>query len=188
MTVEVGIFILVLAVLFGTGISILVSTLRTGSPPTPSGPALRREITAMAAKAEPGPGAIYELGSGWGGLAHRLARAHPDRAVIGLESSLVPWCAAVVGRRLFGPPNLRFGLMDFSRADLSDAAMVVCYLSGDTLRRVSADIEGRLPDGCVIVSATFAWPGSTPVDRATARDLFRSPVYMYRIERRDGSC
>ncbi len=182
MSVEVVLFILAVAVLFGTAISILVSTLRTGSPPTPSGPALRREILAMIASSDAGHGAIYELGSGWGGLAHAVARANPERAVVGVERSVVPWCVSRIGAALLGPPNLRFKRTDISKTDLSDAAVAVCYLSGDTLRRVAPDLERRLPPDCAVISAMFAWPGREPVATGRAGDLFRSPVYRYRIE------
>lgn len=185
MSVEVVVFIFSIAVLFATVISILVSTLRTGSPPTPSGPALRREVVAMAAADRLGPGVIYDLGSGWGGLARSLARAHPDRPVVGLERSFVPWCASALCRHLFGPPNLRFALADFVFADLSDAALAVCYLSGETLHRVAPQLERRLPKGCAVVSATFAWPGRKPVSVARAGDLFHSPVYLYHLEDAD---
>lgn len=181
MPVEVALFILAVAVLFGTAISILVSTLRTGSPPMPSGPALRRKVVAMIAAADIPDGVIYDLGSGWGGLARAVARAHPGRDVVGLEGSFVPCCVSRIGRAIFGPSTLRFRRADFTRADLSDAAVAVCYLSGDTLRRVAPDLERRLPPGCVIVSAMFAWPGRDPAAVERAGDLFRSPVYLYRL-------
>ncbi|RVU39158.1 class I SAM-dependent methyltransferase [Hwanghaeella grinnelliae] len=181
MSTEVVFFILSVAILFVTSISILVTTLATGSPPTPSGPSLRREIVAMIAFADPSEGVIYDLGSGWGGLAKAVARANPERSVIGIERSFIPWALAAVSNRLFGPGNLLFRRADFSQQDLTDAAVAICYLSGDTLRDLAPGLEQRLPPGCALISATFAWPGRKPVAKATAKDLFNSPVYLYRI-------
>jgi hypothetical protein len=186
MSIEVVFFILCVAVLFATSISILVTTLTTGSPPTPSSPSLRREIIAMIAAADAGDGVFYELGSGWGGLARAMARANPDRTVIGLERGFIPWAVAAGGNRLYGPGNLRFRRADFCRraledAALEDAALAVCYLSGDTLRRAAPILEQCLPTGCAVISATFAWPGRKPVVARTAGDLYNSPVYLYRI-------
>lgn len=181
MSFEVVFFILCVAVLFATSISILITTLTTGSPPTPSSPSLRREIIAMTAAADAGDGVFYELGSGWGGLARAVARANPDRTVIGLERSFIPWAVAAGSNRLFGPGNLQFRHTDFSRMDLADAALAVCYLSGDTLRHAAPVLEQRLPTGCAVISATFAWPGRKPVAVRTAGDLFNSPVYLYRV-------
>lgn len=182
MSVELVIFVIAVCVLAGTAISILFSTWLTGSPPMPSGPALRREVLAMVAKTDPREGATYELGSGWGGLARALALANPGREVIGLERSFAPWCAAVCFRAVFGPRNLRFRLADFTRADLSDADVAVCYLSGETLSRAVSLLERALPKGCHVVSATFAWPGRVALDTARAGDLYRSPVYLYRLD------
>lgn len=186
MSIEVVFFILCVAVLFATSISILVTTLTTGSPPTPSSPSLRREIIAMIAAADAGDGVFYELGSGWGGLARAMARANPDRTVIGLERGFIPWAVAAGGNRLCGPGNLRFRRADFCRtaledAALEDAALAVCYLSGDTLCHAAPILEQRLPTGCAVISATFAWPGRKPVAARTAGDLYNSPVYLYRI-------
>jgi len=181
MSIEVVFFILCVAVLFATSISILVTTLTTGSPPTPSSPSLRRKIVAMIAGADAGDGVFYELGSGWGGLAKAVARANPDRTVIGLERSFIPWAVAAGGNRLFGPGNLHFRRADISRTDLADAALAVCYLSGDTLRHAAPALEQHLPSGCAVISATFAWPGRKPAVTARAGDLFNSPVYLYRM-------
>ena len=180
MSIEVGFFILAVTILFGTAITILISTLRTGSPPTPSGPALRQEIIKVTANAGAGEGVIYELGSGWGGLARALARAQPDRSGVGLESSPVPWAVSAVANRFFGPPNLQTRLADIGRVDLADAAVVVCYLSGETLTRLARRLETRLPPGCAVVSAMFAWPGLEAIASTHAGDLYRSPVYLYR--------
>lgn len=182
MSIEVVIFILSIAVLFGTAISILVSTLRNGSPPMPSAPSLRRTMIAMTVDADPGEGVIYELGSGWGGLARALARNHAGHVVIGVEGSFIPWCFAAAVCRFFGPPNLRFVLKDLQEMDLSDASLAVCYLSGETLRRIAPRLENSLPTGCPVVSATFAWPGRVALDVQRAEDIYRSPIYLYRME------
>lgn len=181
MTVEIGFFIAALAVLFGTAISILFSTLRTGSPPTPSGPALRRAVLNVIAASGPVDGVFYELGSGWGGLARRIAKAHPDSRIVGIEDSMVPWAVSALVNRMVGPKNLTFRKADISNTDISDAALLVCYLSGDTLGRLADGVQDRLSPGCGVVSATFAWPGLNPITVTHATDIFRSPVYFYRI-------
>ena len=180
MSVEVTLFIVSVAVLFATAISILVTTLVTGSPPMPSGPALRRAILAAVVSEQPGAGMFYELGSGWGGLAIALAKAHPDRSVIGLERSFIPWAFSVLRVRLGGPGNVTIRRADIAAADLSDAAVAVCYLTGETLRAVAPKLEQRLPADCCVVSAGFAWPGGKPAVTAKASDAFKSLVYVYR--------
>jgi len=109
------------------------TTIRTGSSPVPTSPNVRRTMFALLPARLPGPaeGRIYELGSGWGGVAMGLARQYPDRTVVGYELSLLPWLFSRL--RLLARPlaNLSFRLADFRNADLSDATLCVCYLAGN---------------------------------------------------------
>jgi hypothetical protein len=69
--------------------SVLVWYLLTGTPPLPSSPAVKRAmLDALPNKLE---GTVYDLGSGWGGMAFALARRYHDCRVIGFEVSPLPW-------------------------------------------------------------------------------------------------
>ena len=59
------------AVLLAIGL-VFASTLRTATPPLPTSPSVRKTLLAMLPSQVDGP--VYELGSGWGGLARTLAR------------------------------------------------------------------------------------------------------------------
>ena len=54
------------AVLLAIGL-VFASTLRTATPPLPTSPSVRKTLLAMLPSQVDGP--VYELGSGWGGLA-----------------------------------------------------------------------------------------------------------------------
>ena len=180
MTFETGIFLFVVAVSFLSCLAILVSTLRTGSPPMPSGESLRREALQMLEREAIPSGAIYDLGSGWGGLARALAARYPDRQVIGVEASLLPYLVSKVVSAVSGPRNLRFVHKDARRTSVDDAGLLLCYLSGDTLARIAPTLEDGLPAKALILSITFAWPGRKPAETRRVRDMFRSPIYLYR--------
>jgi len=122
-------------------VSILIGVLRCGISPMPSS---RRAVEAMLTLAVPArDGAIHELGSGWGGLAISLARAHPNRVVLCYEISTLPYLFSVLRGRLSGLENLEFRRADFLRADLSGAALVVCYLFPGGMERLAAKLEGQ---------------------------------------------
>ena len=58
--------------------------------------------------------------------------------------------------------------------------------SGRAVALTLEHTDGLSKAGCdslaaAAVSATFAWPGLKPEAKVTARDVFRSPVYLYRI-------
>jgi len=180
MTLETWIFLFVVALSFLSCLAILVSTLRTGSPPMPSGESLRREALQMLEGEAIPAGAIYDLGSGWGGLARALAARYPDRQVVGVEASLLPFLVSKLVSAVTGPKNLRFVYKDARRAPVEDAGLLLCYLSGDTLARIAPALEDGLPGKTLILSITFAWPGRQPAETRRVRDMFRSPIYLYR--------
>lgn len=144
----------------------------------PSSRSLRRVIVQTLA-GYGGIATVTDLGSGWGGLARRIARAHPDRMVVAVEHSRVP---LLVSRIASGPaivPNLRHEKADIYAVPLRSGEAYVCYLSGEGMTRLRKSFERDLPRGGVLISAAFAMPGWTPTLIHTATDLFRSRVYVY---------
>lgn len=171
-------------VLLGAGAAVLlvvIPTLWTGAPPTPSGRAVRSCVVETLTAQDLPAGAVYDFGSGWGGMARVLAKSFPDRAVIGIESSFLPWLVSVVSQRLFGPRNLTFLYGDFRKHPLYDAAVVVCFLGPSLSQDVVSTVKSAGSSSLVVVSCFFALPVLIQVDSRTARDLYRTPVYIYRV-------
>jgi len=166
---------------------VFIWTIRTGSPPTPTSPAARRAMLAILPRhlprvfTEDKPGAIYELGAGWGGMALALARQYPDDSVAGVELAPVPWLVAKCRSMMPGHGNLEIRYGDFHASDLSDAGLVVCYLSADGLARLKPKLEDELPKGALVLSNTFAMPGWRRTDETAAGDIYHSPVYLYEM-------
>ncbi|MDJ0683284.1 MAG: SAM-dependent methyltransferase [Alphaproteobacteria bacterium] len=174
-------FFTALALFAAVAGSILWFTVRTGSSPTPSGPALRRAILAAVAEAEANapPGPIIEIGGGWGGLARALHHRFPHRPVVVFEPSWAPYWVS----RLLSPRSAanrpRFKNRAVRSEDLAAGAVAVAYLAPETMKRL-APLFHALPPGAAVVSAMFAIPGWTPGMTLTADDLYKSPVYLYR--------
>ena len=183
MTIETWVLIFALAAIA----AVFAWTLMTGSPPTPTSRAVRRTILATLPARLPGDQAaeVYELGAGWGGLALAMARRYPDRQIIGMELSPLPWLVSLILTALNRPANLTLRRADFLNADLSGASLVVCYLSADVLARLRPQLERQLRPGALIVSNTFAIEGWRPLESHAARDIYKSPVYLYEIAPRD---
>jgi hypothetical protein len=177
-----GLFMLVLVL---TAFAVLLGyTIRTGISPVPTTPRVAAEIFA-ASRAERLPldagGTVYELGSGWGHLALALAGRFPDRAVVGYELSPLPWLVSRLWARLRPRANLALRRADFMAADLSDAALVVCYLYPGAMRRLRGKLERELPAGAMVISNAFLVPGWQPAEVRHAADQYRTPVYRYRM-------
>lgn len=179
--------IVILALVLAAMASILLSTVMTGASPLPTSGAVRETMLAVLDAAAEGAGEsfnggpIYELGAGWGGLARTLARRYPAQSVRAFEVSLLPWAWSSFRRLLGGPANLSCRLKDFLKADLSDAALVVCYLPGAAMEKLKPKLEAELPAGALVLSNTFALRGWQPIEVRTAPDVHASQVYLYRV-------
>jgi hypothetical protein len=158
--------------------SIIVSTLRLGIGPTPTSRAVREVMLELLPEST--SGVVYELGSGWGGLARAVARRCPRARVIGVEASVLPWAFAALVQGVARVPNLSFVRGDFHAQPLREADVLVCYLFTGGMRTLAE--RGGFKPGAVLVSSTFALPGHTPETTVRARDLYGSPVYRYKLE------
>jgi hypothetical protein len=159
--------------------SIIMHTVRTGISPMPTSAAVSREIFTLLPKDV--PGVIYELGVGWGTLLAPLGQRYSDNKVVGYEISPVPWLVAKVWLKLIGQQRVEVRRKDFYLADLSDAGLVVCYLFPDGMKRLKSQLERQLAPGSWVMSNTFAIPGWTAIATTNAPDVYRSPVYLYRM-------
>ena len=171
----------VLIIGLGMIAAIVIYTVLTGTPPTPSSSKVCRYMIEILPPRLPSVanGRIYELGAGWGGVSQVLADRFSPISVVGIELSPIPFSIASL-RKLISPrPNLEFKRANFFKVDLSDATLVVCYLSRDALVKLRPKLERELAPEALIVSNTFAVPGWRALDVVRAPDLYRSPVYLY---------
>ena len=170
-----------LIIAFGTIAAVAVWTVATGSPPTPTSPQVRRAMLAILPPRLPGPncGRIYELGSGWGGLSRALADRFPGQPVVGIELSPLPFLVARARNLIIPKQNLTLQFGSFLNADISDAALVVCYLSPNVLMKLRLKMERELASDTLVLSNTFGIPEWKPVATGAAPDMYRSLVYLY---------
>ena len=162
---------------------IFVPTLSIGASPVPTTRRMRKALLTLLPEHLPGNSGdvIYELGSGWGGLAFAVAKKYPETTVIGYEVSLLPWLFSCV-RLLFLPQdNLDFKLSNFLKHDLSNGVLVVCYLLPKPMEKLRIKLEAELKIGSLIVSNTFAFRGWRPIDDQIADDIYASHVFLYQV-------
>lgn len=152
---------------------------RLGVPPTPSSPRLRRAMIELL-DVRPGE-TIIELGSGWGGLAVRLARKHPEAHIVGLEMSLFPYMVAR-GRLMLHPglKNLVFLRQDFFKYSFSKTDGVACYLTYSLMAKLREKFLQELPAGSRIVSSTFPVPDWPVEKEVPVQGLWSTRVFLYR--------
>jgi len=161
------------------GASIVWSTSRVGISPTPSSGKARDAIVRLMA--DTGTGPVYDLGSGWGGLAIRLARKYPDRKIVGYEVSFFPWLVSVVFKKILRLNNLEICKKNFLKADLSGAEVLVCFLHTDGMREIAEKLAVEEGFNGFLISNYFALPSFQPEASVQINDFFKSPIYRYRL-------
>lgn len=166
-----------LIVLLLAGALIVGYALRTGVPPMPTGPGARAVMLRLLPDRV--DGTIYDLGSGWGGLAFALARRYPDNPVVGLELSPLPWLFARTLLMLLPRRNLRFRRTDLLAEPLTGAGAVVCYLMPGTMRRLAPKLATELRPGTAVVAYSFALDGWRPDVAVLEAQSGPLPVYRY---------
>ncbi len=159
-------------------VSIVITSMKTGISPSPSSGKTVRVI--VEATENSGTGPMVDLGSGWGTLVVALAKKYPHRQVTGYELSLVPWLFSSIRKYVSGLDNLILNRLDFMDADLSDVSVLTCYLFPGGMVSLKDKLGRDNLSDVIIVSSTFALPESNPVKVVRVKDIYRTPIYLYR--------
>lgn len=159
---------------------IVVETIRCGISPMPSSGKMRNAMVKLLKENASNSAVIYELGSGWGGLALAVARALPAARVTAFERSIIPFCWSNVIFRLLRMKNIAIKRNDIYSISLSDADAVLCYLFPGAMAKLAGKVQMEMKPGAIIISSTFALAGWKPIQTILLNDLFRTPVYLYR--------
>ena len=122
-------------------------------------------------------GNILELGSGWGGLASKLAQKYPQNKVIGYEMSLVPYWMSSLRSKFF--KNLEIVRKNFYDLSFEDAGLVMCYLSNPHMAKLEEKFLRELPAGAQVISSTCACPTWKPVRTQEVERMFNAKIFVY---------
>lgn len=163
--------------------SIIIYSLFLGISPMPSSQKAQDAIIQLLPNDLEG-GVIYELGSGWGGLALDLAKRHPEAKVIAFELSPVPLLFSRVRQLLSRRTNLTILRKNFYDYNLSDAKAIICYLFPGGMRKLAPKLRRELPKNCVIISNTFSLPDWESDPPYFLNDLSSTRIYRYFATRR----
>lgn len=151
---------------------VVIDTIKLGISPMPTSKKARKVILRLV-----GEGTIYELGSGWGGLAIALSKKN---RVIGYEKAYVPWCASKFLKTISRAKNFTLKRENFLKEDLSQADVIVCYLYPGAMRELELKFGKELKNGALVISNSFQIPGRTPEQTIKVGDFMQSEIYLYR--------
>lgn len=161
-------------------LTLLIDSLRFGITPTPTSLKVRNKIL----KALPNSikGEIFELGSGFGNMAFALAQKFQLNQIKSYERAKIPYCVQKAWLFFRYKNNLSLIHKDFRNEDLSQAGLIFCYLYRDIMPFLAQKFEKELVLGTLVISHTFAIEKWKPIKILQAEDLYKTPIYIYRIE------
>lgn len=134
---------------------------------------------------ETGSGPIIDLGSGWGNFIIRSAKKYPQRQIIGYELSLLPWFISTLLKNILGLKNLTLHRQDFYNVNLPAASVLVCYLFPGAMEKIKNKLALEQPDINFLISNNFAISSWQPFKIIKLNDIYRSPIYLYKISKVD---
>jgi hypothetical protein len=177
-----------LAVFFVIAMTVVIYTVKNGIPPMPTTRYLceQTQLAVSTLKwSEQGADKtlhVVEAGSGWGTLAFYVAKRNPNFKLTGLENSPLPLWTARLLRLLLRRHNCRFLRQDLYRYDYSGSSLVICYLFSAAMRKLSPRFAQQLPNGAYVISIFFALPGWQAERVIQCHDLYRTKIYIYRVD------
>lgn len=136
----------------------------------PSGRKATKAMLSLLKESD--PKVIYELGSGWGGLAVQIAKTFPHAKVVAFELSPIPYLWSKI--QSFKMKNLKFYRKDFLKVDLSTADAMVCYLFPKGMELLEKKLQKQ-----IVISNSFALPNRKPTKTLYVNDFSATPIYRY---------
>ena len=161
-------------------LSIAWFTVITGISPMPSS-AKACSAILKASEQDCSQGTVIDLGCAWGTLVFALARKYPGRRIVGYELSWLPWIYARLYKMMFGFDQVQILRENFLEVDLPEPSLMVCYLYPEGMENLQAKLSQLECNHILLISNTFALPGTEPIQTIQLDDLYNSPVYLYRL-------
>ena len=155
---------------------LVLFSLYNGIGPMPTSQSVKK---ALLSKLIDLKGPIIELGTGWGTLTVLLAKKFPREQIIAYENSWIPYFFSKI--RLLKYRQVTLLYKDFWEEDLSNSGTIICYLYPKAMDRLKIKFEKELSPSTLVVTHTFAIPGWRPTETLQADDLYRTPIYHYRV-------
>lgn len=134
-------------------------------------------------------GPILELGSGWGSLLIPLSKKYPQRTIVGYELSVIPWLVSLLLIKILKLNNVSVHRQNFQKVNFKKAGVILCYLYPGAMDKIDEALiknkpmtgQGESQNSRYLISNNFSLPSHEPIKVTELNDLYKSPVYLYKI-------
>lgn len=158
-------------------ISILWYSYSYGITPTPTSLIVQEDLKKIL-PILPKDALIMDLGSGWGNSTIALHHFYPSNPMIGFEISPIPF---LVAKLFMNKSHIQYVRKDFFKVNLTGAQLIFCYLYPGAMHRLKEKFQLELKSGTYVVTHTFSIIGWSPIKIVYANDMYKTPIYLYRI-------
>ena len=114
---------------------------------------------------------VYDLGSGFGGLA--ILASKNAKKVIGIEFDILRYFFSIIRAFFHGARNAKFIRGNLFKQDISNADVILLFLKQKTNQKLKAKLK-NLKKGARVVSNTWTFENWKPI-----RQDKKLKVYMY---------
>lgn len=175
---------LLFVLIFITVISLIaIYSIRYGITPTPSSSKVIHSILKYLDESDlvSIDSRVAELGSGWGNLVFAISKKYPQVSIEAYEISPIPYYISKLLKLIFNSKNVSLYREDFFKISLSSYNIVLCYLYRGAMENLKMKFESELSNGTIVITHTFAIPTWKPIRIIEVNDLYRTPIYIYKI-------
>jgi len=173
---ELGGFFLFIFLL-GLIILVVYGSLKTGISPTITRPSHAKILAKIIVKLP--QNRVYDVGSGWGVLAFFIASKNPQKEVIGIEYSWVPYLFSKLLEKFNKHKNLSFIHGDFRDFSWKEDEIVLAYLYPKGMEDLANTLQFSKP--AMIFSFGFVLPKFKPQASQILKSWWPMPLYMYKF-------
>lgn len=125
---------------------------------------------------------IYDLGSGAGGLALKLAKAFPQATVVGVEIAWPAWLYSYVRQKISRLENAHFILKNFMKVNVADGDVIIFYMTDARIEQMSEKLAKEGKRDSLIISNTFPLPAPwIPFQKISVQASVSKEIIAYRV-------
>ena len=172
-------------ILFLVALSAIFSVFIGRICPIPSSNNVIKTIISTIKKYDKGNGEIADIGSGYGYLLFKLAKAFPERKIIGYEVSVVPYVISLIVKFVLRCNNVEIIFGDAFKnikkrpEKLSSAVSYLCFFKPNNFLRTV--LEDSVEN--VLLLNTYKLPDVEATEESDILDIFKSKVYVYKAKK-----
>lgn len=128
------------------------------------------------------PGTFLDIGCGLGGTLFYLAKAHPERLHVGIESAPLPYLFARTKQIMGRHENVKIIFGDMWKLNFADYQTIYAFLSPEPMARLYDKVSAEIDAGGQLISNSFAVPDIPPEQILSLDDKRQTQLLIWQFQ------